>query len=144
MHTNSPRETGVRRYRITVDSYKIGKRAKVKRAEMEARQSETRRSGSAPKRNAPNWNRVKMKRAKLKRAKLTHVKAERANVARNPIIYPALPGSFGRDTKRRWSFLKTICIAANCSGKTAVAPNSKKKIKKIHKSRITMIAPFAI
>ena len=54
MHTNSPSETGVRRYRIIEGSYKIGKRAKEKRAEVEARQREMRRSGSAPKRNAPN------------------------------------------------------------------------------------------
>ena len=49
MHTNSPRETGVRRYRIIVGSYKIGKltkwkRVKEKRAEREPRQNESRQS----------------------------------------------------------------------------------------------------
>ena len=44
MHTNSPRETGVRRYRIIVGSYKIGKRAKEKRAELEPRQNGSRQS----------------------------------------------------------------------------------------------------
>ena len=64
MHTNSPRETGVRRYRIIVGSYKIGKRAKEKRAkekrakekrvkekraEVEAHQRESRRTRIASK-----------------------------------------------------------------------------------------------